>query len=297
MRKSKPSYIRKEYAWAYLFVAAPVLGFLIFGVAPLLYSAWLSFTSWDLVTPPEFVGFDNYIEVFHDEKVYKSLFNTVFMMLGIPIGMIVALLLAIMMNRPLKGISFLRTIYYLPVISPIIAVSLLWQWILNQDFGLLNQTMWSWFGIEGPNWLGDANWIKPSMILMGVWGGVGGTMVLYLAGLQSISSSYYEAAEVDGASAFQKLRLITIPLLTNIHFFVIVMGVIGAFQSFSQIYVLAGDGGPEYSAATVVFYIFENAFKYFNMGYASSVAWFLGIIIFIVTLLQFRLSKKWVYND
>lgn len=297
MKKRKPSYIRKEYAWAYGFVAAPVLGFLIFGVAPLLYSAWLSFTSWDLVTPPEFVGFENYVEVFHDEKVYKSLYNTVFMMLGIPIGMVVALLLAIMMNRPLKGISYLRTIYYLPVISPIIAVSLLWQWILNQDFGLLNQTMWNWFGIEGPNWLGDASWIKPSMILMGVWGGVGGTMVLYLAGLQSISSTYYEAAEVDGANAFQKLWLITIPLLTNIHFFVVVMGVIGAFQSFSQIYVLAGDGGPEYSAATVVFYIFENAFKYFNMGYASAIAWVLGLIIFIVTLVQFRLSKKWVYND
>lgn len=297
MKKNKPSYIRKEYAWAYLFVAPPVIGFLIFGVAPLLYSVWLSFTSWDLVTPPEFIGFANYVEVFHDEKVYKSLYNTVFMMLGIPIGMVVALLLAIMMNRPLKGISFLRTIYYLPVISPIIAVSLLWQWILNQDFGLLNQSLWSWFGIQGPNWLGDANWIKPSMILMGVWGGVGGTMVLYLAGLQSISSTYYEAAEVDGANAFQKLWLITIPLLTNIHFFVVVMGVIGAFQSFSQIYVLAGDGGPEYSAATVVFYIFENAFKYFNMGYASAIAWVLGLIIFIVTLIQFRLSKKWVYND
>ncbi|MDF2725824.1 MAG: sugar transporter [Paenibacillus sp.] len=297
MKKRKPSYIRKEYAWAYLFVAAPALGFLIFGVAPLIYSVWLSFTSWDLVSPPEFVGIDNYIEVFQDEKVYKSLYNTVFMMLGIPIGMIISLLLAIMMNRPLKGISFLRTIYYLPVISPIIAVSLLWQWILNQDFGLLNQSLWNWFGIQGPNWLGSPDWIKPSMILMGIWGGVGGTMVLYLAGLQSISTTYYEAAEVDGANAFQKLWLITIPLLTNIHFFVIVMGVIGAFQSFSQIYVLAGDGGPEYSAATVVFYIFENAFKYFNMGYASAIAWVLGLIIFVVTLIQFRLSKRWVYND
>ncbi|MCR2803834.1 carbohydrate ABC transporter permease [Paenibacillus soyae] len=290
-------YRRKELFWLYLFVAPPVLGFLLFGLAPMLFSIYISFQNWDMLTSPTSAGLGNYKELLQDEKVFKSLFNTVYLMIGIPIGMVISLLLAILMNRPLKGISFMRTIYYLPVISPIIAVSLLWQWILNKDYGLLNNLLWDWFGIQGPNWLGDADWVKPSLILIGLWGGVGGNMVLYLAGLQSIASSYYEAAEIDGAGAWHKFTKITVPLLTPIHFFVLVMGIIGAFQSFSQIYVLAVDGGPEYSGATIVFYIFEHAFKYFNMGYASAAAWLLGILIFIVTLIQFKLSNKWVYQD
>ncbi|MBU5445210.1 carbohydrate ABC transporter permease [Paenibacillus sp. MSJ-34] len=297
MKTKFAGYRKKELAWLYLFVAPPVLGFLLFGLVPILFSIYISFQKWDMLSEPQWTGFDNYRELFRDEKVFKSLFNTVYLMIGIPIGMAISLILAILMNRQIKGISFMRTIYYLPVISPIIAVSLLWQWILNQDYGLLNNLLWDWFGIQGPNWLGKPEWVKPSLILIGLWSGIGSTMVLYLAGLQSISSSYYEAAEIDGASAWKKLTKITVPLLTPIHFFVIVMGVIGAFQSFSQIYVLAVDGGPEYSGATIVYYIFEHAFKYFNMGYASAAAWVLGIIIFIVTLIQFKLSDKWVYQD
>lgn len=297
MTNKIPGFRRKEILWAYGFVAVPVLGFLIFGLAPLVASAVLSLTQWDMVSSPKFVGLANYVDLFKDEKVYKSLFNTVFMLIGIPLGMLLSLLLAILMNQKIKGISVFRTIYYIPVISPIIAVSLLWQWILNQDYGLLNQMLWNGFHINGPNWLGDPHWIKPSLILMGLWGGIGGNMVLYLAGLQSISRSYYEAAEVDGANGFQKFTKITFPLLSNIHFYIVVMGVIGTFQAFSQIYVMAADGGPEFSAATVVFYIYQHAFEYFNMGYASSLAWVLGIIIFILTLLQFRLSKRWIYND
>jgi multiple sugar transport system permease protein len=232
-----------------------------------------------------------------DDKFYKSLYNTFYLLIGIPIGMFFSLIFAILMNRKLKGISLLRTIYYIPVISPIIAVSLLWQWILNNDYGLINDWIYKIFGIQGPNWLGDPQWVKPSFILMGLWGGIGGTMVLYLAGLQGIASDYYEAATVDGASRWHLFRYITFPLLSPIHFFVIVMGIIGTFQSFSQMYILATDGGPEYSGATIVFYIFNEAFKYFNMGYASAVAWVLGILIFIITMIQFKLSKRWVYND
>ncbi|MCM3632841.1 MULTISPECIES: carbohydrate ABC transporter permease [Paenibacillus] len=290
-------YRKKELAWLYLFVAPPVLGFLIFGLTPMLFSIFISFQKWDMISTPSWVGFENYIELFKDEKVFKSLFNTVYLMIGIPIGMALSLLLAILMNRSIKGISFLRTMYYLPVISPIIAVSLLWQWILNQDYGLLNHVLWNWFGIKGPNWLGDAAWVKPSLILIGLWGGLGGNMVLYLAGLQSVSSTYYEAAEIDGANGWQKFMRITLPLLSPIHFFVLVMGIIGAFQSFSQIYVLAVDGGPEYSGATIVYYIFQHAFKYFNMGFASAAAWLLGILIFIVTLIQFKFADRWVYQD
>ncbi|ASS67960.1 MULTISPECIES: sugar ABC transporter permease [unclassified Paenibacillus] len=290
-------YRRKEMLWSLLFVAPPVLGFLIFGLAPLLTSLGLSFMSWDMMSPAKFTGLDNFGKLAHDEKFYKSMYNTFYLLLGIPLGMVSAMALALMMNRPLKGVSLFRTIYYIPVISPIIAVSLLWQWLLNYDYGIINEFIWKIFGVQGPNWLGDPNWVKPSFLLMGLWGGVGGTMVLYLAGLQGISSSYYEAAEVDGAKRWHQFRYITLPLLSPIHFFVVVMGVIGTFQSFSQMYILAADGGPEYSGATIVYYIFQEAFKYFNMGFASSVAWVLGVIIFILTLIQFRFSKRWVYQD
>lgn len=297
MFKNLAGFRRKELVWIYAFVAPPVLGFIIFGLIPILYSIYISFHKWDMLSDPTFIGWDNYSRLLDDEKVYKSIYNTFYLMIGIPIGMIISLILAMLMNRHIKGISFMRTIYYLPVISPIIAIALLWQWILNKDFGLLNNLLSSWFGIEGPNWLGQPEWVKPSLILIGVWGGVGGTMVLYLAGLQSIPTTYYEVAEIDGAGIWDKFITITIPLLTPIHFFVIVMGVINTFQSFSQIYVLAVNGGPEYSGATVVFNIFENAFRYFNMGYASAIAWVLGIIIFVITLIQFKLSDKWVYQE
>jgi len=290
-------YRRKEMLWSLLFVTPPVLGFLIFGLAPLISSLGLSFMSWDMMSPAKFIGLDNFGKLAQDEKFYKSMYNTFYLLLGIPLGMIAAMALALMMNRPLKGVSLFRTIYYIPVISPIIAVSLLWQWLLNYDYGIINEFIWKIFGVQGPNWLGDPNWVKPSFLLMGLWGGVGGTMVLYLAGLQGISSSYYEAAEVDGAKRWHQFRFITLPLLSPIHFFVVVMGVIGTFQSFSQMYILAADGGPEYSGATIVYYIFQEAFKYFNMGFASSVAWVLGVIIFILTLIQFRFSKRWVYQD
>jgi multiple sugar transport system permease protein len=290
-------YRRKEMLWAYGFVAIPVLGFLIFGLLPLIASAVLSFTKWDMITSPKFIGFANYADLWKDDKVYKGLYNTFFMLIHIPLGMFISLLLAILLNQKIRGVSLFRTIYYIPVISPIVAVSILWQWMLNYDFGMVNQFLWDWLHIKGPNWLGDPHWVKPSLILMGLWGGVGGNMVLYLAGLQSISSTYYEAAEVDGANAWQKFTRITVPLLSNIHFFIVVMGVIGTFQAFSQVYVMEPDGGPEYSAATVVFNIFEHAFKYFDMGYASAEAWMLGVIILVLTLIQFRLSKRWAYND
>jgi multiple sugar transport system permease protein len=294
---SRTGFKRMETMWCYLFIAPPVLGFLIFGLAPLVYSLWLSFMEWDMITPPAYAGTDNFRHMLGDEKFYKSLFNTIYLMIGIPIGMVFSLFLALLMNRPLKGISVFRTIYYIPVISPIIAVSLLWQWMLNYDYGLINEWIWQIAGVQGPNWLGDPAWVKPSFIVMGLWGGVGGTMVLYLAGLQGISSTYYEAADVDGAGRWAKFRHITLPLLSPIHFFVIVMGVIGTFQSFSQMYIMATDGGPEYSGATIVYYIFQEAFKYFSMGYASAVAWVLGVLIFVITLLQFRISKRLVYQD
>ncbi|GBF75063.1 sugar ABC transporter permease [Paenibacillus sp. 598K] len=297
MNAKLTGYRRKELAWLYLFVAPPVLGFLLFGLAPIVFSIYISFQKWDMLSDPQWVGLGNYSELLNDGKVFQSMYNTIYLMLGIPIGMLLSLLLAILMNRKFKGISFMRTLYYLPVISPVIAISLLWQWILNQDYGLLNNYLWDLFGIQGPNWLGDPNWVKPSLILIGLWGGLGGNMVLYLAGLQSVSSTYYEAAEIDGAGAWHKFMKITVPLLSPIHFFILVMGIIGAFQTFSQIYVLATDGGPEYSGATIVFYIFQHAFKYFNMGYASAAAWLLGMMIFIITLLQFKLSKRWVYQD
>lgn len=288
---------KKEIYWCYAFIAAPILGFLIFGLIPIIASIILSFTRWDMLSSPQFVGIDNYRRLLGDQKVWQSLYNSIFLLIGIPIGMFAAMILAVMMNRPMKGMKWLRTIYYIPVVTPAIAAALLWQWMLNTDYGIINNALWNVFGIAGPNWLGDPTWVKPSLIIVGFWAGVGGTMVLYLAGLQGIPRTYYEAAEIDGASSLQKFTKITFPLLSPIHFFVIVMGIIGTFQSFGHIYILASDGGPQYSGATLVFYIFEVAFQYFNMGYASAVAWILGIIVFLVTLIQFKLGKKWVYQQ
>ena len=195
----------------------PVLGFFVRPCADLVLHIY-QLSQMGYAIRSAVGGLANYKDLMGDEKVYKSMYNTIYLMIGIPIGMVLSMLLAILMNRKFAGISFMRTIYYLPVISPVIAVSLLWQWILNQDYGLLNNFLWETFGIAGPNWLGKPEWVKPSLILIGLWSGIGGNMVLYLAGLQSISSTYYEAAEIDGAGAWHKLTRITIPLLTPIHF-------------------------------------------------------------------------------
>lgn len=299
MAKTSP-YKRLENTWAYLFILPPILQFLIFLVIPLAMSLWLSFHQWDMLSAPQIIGTQNYSDLLNDSKFWKSLYNTFYLMVGIPLGMVCGLILAMLMNRPVRGIGFIRAIYYIPAICSIVAAAQMWMWIFNADHGLINNMLWSCFRIQGPYWFGDANFTKIPMIIMGIWGGMGTQMLFYLAGLQNIPSSLYESAAMDGANWWQKFRYITLPKLTPTTFFILVTGIIGSLQGMAQSYIMTTNvgggatGGPEYSAATIVFYLWESAFRYNQMGYASAIAWVTGILVFILTVINFRLSDRWV---
>lgn len=281
----------REWATAAPFLAPNFVGFLLFTLMPVGVSMFLSFYQYDNITPAKYVGTANYQRLFVDPKFWSSLANTLIMMLGLPLTMFGALMLALALNSKVYGRIALRTIYYLPSISPLIAVAVVWMWIYNADQGIFNSALAS-IGIRGPNWLGDISWAKPAFIVMGIWSGIGGfTMLLYLAALQDIPRSYYEAAHLDGAGAWQRFRYITWPLLGPVNFFIIVMGIIGGFQAFDWQYVMT-NGGPAGSTTTIGLYIYNNAFSYSKMGYASAVAWVLFIIIFGLTVMQWRMRKR-----
>ncbi|MBZ4646805.1 MAG: arabinooligosaccharide transport system permease protein [Petroclostridium sp.] len=294
-KKKLSKYTVHEERVAWLFILAPILQFLLFASIPMIYSFVASFTDWDGMSKMTFVGFSNYIEMFKDINFYKALFNTVFYLIGIPIGMILSLLLAMAMNRDIKGIRIFRTIYYVPVVSSLVAISIIWGWIYNGDYGLINSTL-AMFGIQGPAWLFEPAFVKPAMIVMLVWKGLGSSLLLYLAGLQNIPADYYEACEIDGANAFQKFRHITLPLITPVSFYIVVTSIIGGLQIFTEIQVMTPNGGTDYSSASIVFYLFNKAFRSYQMGFASAVAWVLGVIIFIATIIQFKNSDRWVNN-
>lgn len=289
--KAKSNLYRKERIYGYLFILPPVLGLLIFTFFPVVYSFYGSLTDWDGLGGMNFIGFDNFIDVFSDELFYKAAFNTLFYMLGIPIGIVLALLLALGLNRKILGTTTFRVIYYIPVISSLAAISILWNWAYNGDFGLVNQFL-ALFGIDGPNWLMNKHSIKPAIILMSVWKGLGYTMLLYLAALQSVPRTYYEAAELDGASGFKSFRHITWPMVKPVTFFIVVTNIIGGSQIFTEINIMTPKGGTEFSSASVVFYIWDKAFANLQMGYASAMAVVLGLFIFVVTLIQFRMNEK-----
>lgn len=297
----------KDNLTGYLFLGPNISGFLVFTFLPVIASLVLCFTQWDILTPAKYVGFDNFIQLlgFHSEPgigivpndplFWKYLANTMFFMLGIPIGMAASLALALAMNQKLKGIVIFRTVYFLPVISSMVAIALLWRWIYNPDFGLFNSFL-GWFGIKGPNWLSDTLWAKPALMIMGLWGGTGYSMLLYLAGLQGISEEFYEASRIDGASKWQQFWYITFPLLSPVHFFMLIMGVIGGFQAFGSMYVMTG-GGPAGSTTTIAYYIYNNAFQWFKMGYASAIAWILFLMAFVVTIFQWKFVGKRVHYE
>jgi multiple sugar transport system permease protein len=282
---------RREHLASAAFVAIPVLGFLIFIAYPLCYAVYASFTKWNGLSDPVFNGLDNYVEMLNDRYFWQAMGNTVFMMIGIPIGLIISLLLALALNRKMRGTTFFRTVYYVPVISSLAAVAILWQWAYNGDFGLINQVL-AIFGIEGPNWLQDAAWAKPAIIIMSVWKGLGYSMLLYLAALQSVPRHLYEAAAIDGAGAFKQFRHITIPMLKPVTFFLVVTSIIGGAQIFIEINIMTPTGGPEFSTASIVWYIWQKAFNYLQMGYATSMSVVLGILVFIVTAIQFQMNRR-----
>lgn len=282
---------RSEHRWALAFVAAPVIGYLLFTLYPVCFAVYASLTNWNGLGIMRFVGLDNYVRLFSDANFLESLYNTFFYMIGIPIGLAVSLALAVAMNRKIVGLTAFRTIYYVPVISSLAAIAILWQWAYNGDFGLVNQAL-ALVGIDGPNWLASTFWAKPAIILMAIWKGLGFSMILYLAAIQSVPRSLYEAAQLDGANGWQRFRTITLPMVRPVTFFLVVTNVIGGAQLFTEINIMTPTGGPEYSTASAVWHIWRQAFKYQQMGYATAMAIVLGLLILVVTLIQFRLNRR-----
>jgi multiple sugar transport system permease protein len=296
LKPKKNSKFRSEFFWGYLFIASPIIGFLLFAMIPVSYSVYVSFTDYNMFNPPSYNGVENYKKlIFEDALFWKTVWNTFYSALGIPIGMIVSLFIAIALNQKVVGIKVFRTAFFLPTISSVVALTLLWKWIFNSDFGLLNHFL-GFFGIQGPAWLNDENWSMPAMIIQGVWSGLGFHMILYLAALQGISRSLYEAAEIDGANGWKKFLYVTVPGVSPTTFFILVTAIIGAMQDFPRFMIMT-EGGPNYSTTTIVYYLFQNAFRYMSMGYASAMAWVLGIFLIIITLINFKVGKKWVHYD
>jgi multiple sugar transport system permease protein len=286
---------RRE-AWAgYLFASPWLAGFLVFTGGPVVVSLVLSFCRYDVLHAPMFTGVENYRTLFVEDPLFwKSLGNTWFMVLGVPIGMAIGLGVAILLNSAVRGLTIYRTIYYMPAIVPTVASSILWMWVLNPQHGLINRGL-AGVHIPGPNWLTSALWAKPSIILMGLWG-AGQGMIIWLAGLKGIPQTYYEAAEIDGAGPIRRFTAITLPMLTPYIFFSSIMGIIGTFQIFNQAYIMT-QGGPVDSTLFYVYFLFNNGFRYFKMGYASALAWVLFWIILVLTLIQLKLAPRWVHYD
>ncbi|WP_227521956.1 carbohydrate ABC transporter permease [Bacillus solitudinis] len=286
---------KRQTMLAYLFILPLLFQFVVFTSGPMLYSVYISLTEWNILQPAKFVGLSNYISIFSDARFWTSLGNTVFYLLGVPIGLFLSLIIAIWMNQGIRGTAWYRVIYYLPAISSLVAITILWQWIYNAEYGLMNHFL-GLIGIEGPNWIRNESFVKPAIIIMGIWKGIGITIIFYLAALQNIPKQLYEAAEIDGANFLHKFRFVTLPLLTPITFFLIITGIINSLQIFVEIQIMVPDGGPNYAGASIVFYLWQKAFVYYEMGYASALAWVLGILMFIVTYIQFKLSTKWVHE-
>lgn len=286
----------KDKWWAYAFVAAPILGYVLFSLIPIGFSAYVSFTKYSGYQTPELTGSANYARLLSDDPLFwKTLVNTFYAALSVPIGMAVALVIATALNQKIRGINFFRTAFFLPTISSVVALTLLWKWIFNSDYGLLNYLL-NLVGITGPAWLSSEQWAMPAMIIQIVWSGLGFNMVLYLAALQGVPRSFYEAAEMDGANGWQRFFRITIPCISPTTLYILITSFIATMQDFPRFQIMT-EGGPNYSTTTIVYYLFLNAFRYMEMGYASAMAWMLGILLMIITLLNFWLSRRWVHYE
>lgn len=292
---------------AWLFLLPNAAGFLTFTLLPVLAAFLLSFTRWDAVESwrgIHFIGLGNYAEILgstrtpqglvpHDEYFWRYMYNTVFLMLGIPLGMALSFVCALLMNQNLRGITLYRAIFFLPTVCSTVAVAVVWRWVYDADWGLLNQGLQMVGVANPPRWLLDPSWAKPALILMGLWMGVGGyNCVLYLAGLQNIPQELYEAAELDGANWWHRTTHVTWPMLAPTSFFILVMSLISGFQGhFVAIHVLTG-GGPAGATTNLLYYIYQSAFNHQKMGYACALAMILFVIIFLCTMVQWRLAKR-----
>ena len=285
---------RKEGIAGYLFAAPWLIGMSVFLLYPLLASIYYSFCEYSVLKPPIFVGFENYTDLMQDEVFWKVVTNTaIYAVISLPIGMVVALSLALLLNSKVKGMAFYRTIFFLPSLVPMVSLAVLWLWLLNGEHGILNEVL-KMIGIKGPNWLGDPVWAKPALVVLGAWG-AGNAMLIYLASLQDVPTSLIEAAELDGANGWQKTRNVTIPMISPVILFNMIMGIIGTLQVFAVPYVMVPDGSPERSTYFYSMYLFDNAFKFNKMGYASAMGWIMFVIILVLTSTAYRFSEKHVH--
>jgi multiple sugar transport system permease protein len=289
---------QKEALAFYLLVSPWVVGFLVFQIGPMLASLGFSFAKYDIVRPPVWIGLNNYEEMFFGDPLFWQALKVTgtYTFLAVPLGIVVSLFLAVMLNQRIPALSIFRTIFYLPSVISGVAVSLLWLWMLNPTFGLINYLLRVLFGIQGPKWLLSGPWVIPSFVLMSMWS-VGGSLVIYLAALQSVPTELYEAASLDGATAWRRFWHVTLPMISPVILFTFITGIIGSLQTFTQAYVMSdrGRGGPHYASLFYGLYLFQNAFRYFRMGYASALAWVLFLIILLLTSLTFKLSSERVF--
>jgi multiple sugar transport system permease protein len=288
----------KEALAGYMFLLPWIIGFVLFIAGPMVASAYLSFTTYDIVRSPRFVGLENFERIFTSDRLFwpsiRRTFQYAFVV--VPLALTGALMVATLLNRGLKGTSVFRTLFFLPSLTPIVASAVLWGWLFNPDVGPINHFLRSITdGAFAPGWFRSPHWAMHGLIIMALWGAIGGpTMLIFLAGLQGIPEELYEAASIDGGGVWSKFRHITIPMLTPTIFFNMVLGIIGALQVFTSAFI-ATSGGPAYSTWFYALHIFTKAFRHFEMGYASALAWIFFFVMFVFTYIQFRASRRWVY--
>ncbi len=303
--KKKKSRQERRFFWlGMLFISPWLIGFLLFNVYPILSAIYYSFTDYSVFTKPEWVGLKNYIDIFNDKLIWKSLWNTAYVtVIGLPLGLAASLGLALLLHQKVKGLPFFRTVFYLPTVVPIVASAMLFMWVLNPEYGLLNIAL-NAFGIQGPSWLTDPRFTKLSLILMDVWR-CGGTMIIFLSALESVPDTFYEAAELDGANAWTKFWKITIPYISPTIQFTTIMGLISSFQYFTQAFVFGSvsqssaltPGGPQNSLLFYSLYLYQQGFSYLNMGYASAMALILFVIVMVVSFFALKFMEKRINYD
>lgn len=285
-------FFEKDIVWAFLFIFPSFAGTIIFILIPVLVSFGFSLLKWNLISTPHFVGLENYKLLFQEETFGQVLLNTFYYSLSVAVlGVIIPLFLAVILNKKIKGAGFFKTAYFIPFITPMIVVALVWQWIFDPNYGLFN-----YFFNLNIKWLYDSRFAMPALIMVSVWKNTGYNMIIFLAGLQNISESLFEAATIDGASGFRKFFFVTLPLLSPSIFFVSIITTISSFQVFDLIYLMT-EGGPQNSTNVLVYWLYQNAFEFFNIGKASAIAYVLFAIILSLTLIQWVLRKKWVFNE
>jgi multiple sugar transport system permease protein len=285
--------VRRNRIVGWLFISPWVVGFLAFALFPFLASLYYSFTNYSILAPPQWAGLQNYQQMFQDPLFWQSLYNTMyFTVIFVPLSTVVAIAIALLLNMKIHGQAVYRTIFYLPSVVPVVASSVLWIWIFNPSFGFLDAFLRT-VGLPAPGWLYSELWVKPSLILMALWG-IGSPIVIYLAGLQGVPHDLYEAATLEGANAWQRTRYVTLPMISPVILFNVVLGLIGSFQYFTQAYVMT-QGGPDNASLFFALYLYQQAFQYLHLGYASAMAWLLFVLILLATLFVFRSSARWVY--